>query len=203
MTTTCTICGVEIQASTAAATGDVCVPCRRAQSPNSDAIASIRKKSHAAWTSYKPHQGTLVIAMFHPGFCADLTHWQIHLTIDGILNQQILWNNFDRPEQRKGFEVRSRNISPEGVDFVFKTVERLDIDSVKCLRDHATIDDAAMISLEIPRRQFSECLPLFAFEYYVKKGLISDAALPGLNTMRQTWDAIDSIAPYSLREHLQ
>lgn len=139
--------------------------------------------------------------MFHPGFCADLTHWQIHLTIDGELNQQIQWNNFDRPEQRKGIEVRSRAISSESLDSIVQFIDAIDLDSVKRLREHATIDDAAMISLDIPCRQFSECLPLFAFDYYIKKGLIPNDALRGYNTLRHAWDAIDSVAPYSLRNH--
>ena len=201
MTTTCKTCGVEIQATTAEATGGVCVPCRKKQSPDSDAIASIRKKSYAAWTPYKPNPETLVIAMFHPGFSADLTHWQIHLTLDGVLTQQIQWNNFDRPEQRKGIEIRSRTIPSESLDLICQTVELIDIESVKRLRDQATIDDAAMVSLDIPCRQFSECLPLFSFGYYVKKGLIPDDALLGYNTIRRAWDAIDALTPYSLREH--
>jgi hypothetical protein len=140
MTTTCTTCGVEIQASTAEATGGDCVPVAKS-------------------------------------------------------GQQT------RTEQKKGIEIRSRTIPSETLDLIRQSVDLIDIESVKRLRDQATIDDAAMVSLDIPCRRFSECLLLFAFEYYVKKGLIPDDALLGYNTTRRTWDAIDRIAPYSLREH--
>lgn len=139
--------------------------------------------------------------MFNPGFSAGLTHWQTHLTLDGVLTQQIQWNNLDRPEQKKGIEIRWRTIQSESLELIRQSVDLIDIESVKSLRDQATIDDAAMVSLDIPCREFSECLPLFSFGYYVKKGLIPDDALLGYNTIRRTWDAIDTLSPYSLRDH--
>lgn len=201
MASSCKKCGVEIQASTAEAKGGLCAPCRKAESPDSDPIASIRKKSYGVWEPYKPNPTTLIIAMFHPGFCADLTHWQIHLAIDGELKQQIQWNNFNRPEQKKRIEVRSKSVPSEMLDTIRQTIGLIDIKSVALLHELATMDDAAIVSLEIPACPLSTCLPLFTFGYYAKKGLIPADALLGYNMIQNTWDAIDEVAPYSLREH--
>ena len=201
MTNTCKTCGVEIQASTAEATGGVCVPCHKKQSPDSDAIASIRKKSYAAWTPYKPNPETLVIADFFPGLSADLTHWQIRLTLDGVLTQQIEWYNFDRPEQKKGIEVRLRTIPSESLDLIRQTVDLIDIQSVKRHRDHTPICDAPVAFLDIPCRQFSMCFHLFKRGYRVENGLSPDDASFEYNTVLRIWDSIDTLAPYSLREH--
>lgn len=135
MASTCKACGVEIQASTAEATGGLCAPCGKAESPDSDPIASIRKKSYGVWVPYKPNPTTFIIAMFHPGFCADLTHWQIHLAIDGELKQQIQWNNFNRPDQKKRIEVRSKTVPSEILDTIRQTIGLIDLKSVALLHE--------------------------------------------------------------------
>jgi len=117
------------------------------------------------------------------------------------MRQQIMRNNFDRPEVEKGVEERSLRLSPVSLKAIVDAIGNLDIASSQRLCEQATIDDAAMVCITIPTRGFSQCLPLFAFEGYHKRGLLPANSVVGYKSFRDVWDAIDSVSPYSLREH--
>lgn len=203
MSTQCLDCGATIQDTTASRTGGRCVPCARRATPDDDPLLSVRAQTYAALNPnpLRVDAETLLLAMFHPGFSSDLTHWETQIQKDGAIRQQIVWNNFDRPDLKKGVEKRSIKVSSKSLKSVVDAMEGVDIASARRLSKEATIDDAAMISINVPKWDFFLCLPIFAFESYFRRGLLPADSIAGYKCFRDLWNAIDRVSPYSLREH--
>lgn len=146
-------------------------------------------------------EDVLVSISFHPGFTPDLTSWIFQISQDGVMRQAVWWykQGRDRPEE----EFDSVHLD----EVTMREIKKL-IDDAESLRlspiEHLSyIDDAAMVSIRIPRSGEHADLPMLSLQHELRKGRrhLTDVEKPRFAIVERIWLLADRHARYSLGEH--
>ena len=200
--TQCSDCGAEILQVTADITEGYCMPCaKRAKAAAEPKPDWMRMKSgEPVQHAPKLEADAIVFASFSPGFATDLTSWDTQILKSGKVVQEIDWWKPDGPK-RRGTETRETQISSDSIDALRGVIDGLDVEGIDEITQQICVDDAELISLIVPSRKLQRAVSPYTYEFIDREHGLTARARSGLKSFRAAWDLIDSVSPYSTKEH--
>lgn len=149
-----------------------------------------------AWTeAFDAPNGLIVCAAFFPGFAEDLTGWETSFFSDGRVQQSIRW--CARVHGKANAKTLSTSLTPLQIGSINSALQSIDISGLAILKQHLTIDDAAIVHL------FSPCLGIHVGvdQWDYRNDDIPLVARCAVESFQRTWTLIDSLSPYTLKQH--
>lgn len=200
--TSCSECSAAILQITADITGGLCMPCsnRRKRDAERGPEWLERKLGRPVPEAPKLGPDAIIHASFFPGFATDLTSWETEITASGAVIQRIHWRRPDSSWRREE-QILKGEASGAAIADLESLIAALDIAGVEQMAKETCIDDAELITLLVPSREFWGTASVYTFEFVDREHRFSDLARRGLSSFRAVWDWIESVSPYTTTRH--